>query len=78
MQPVIGNALVKPSASISAAWRTPTAISPAEVEGWRTDRGLVHIIFGTPNSIYKNDDTETWIYRRGEQPDEPHLQLHEA
>lgn len=34
----------------------------AEVEGWRTDRGLVHIIFGTPTSIYKSDLSETWIY----------------
>ncbi|MCB0764997.1 MAG: GWxTD domain-containing protein [Flavobacteriales bacterium] len=32
------------------------------VEGWRTDRGLVHIIFGIPNSIYKSDLSETWIY----------------
>lgn len=34
----------------------------SHVEGWRTDRGLVHIIFGTPNSIYKTDLNETWIY----------------
>ncbi|HQW39974.1 MAG: GWxTD domain-containing protein [Flavobacteriales bacterium] len=34
----------------------------AEVEGWRTDRGLVHIIFGTPTSIYRTDAQETWIY----------------
>ncbi len=34
----------------------------ADVEGWKTDRGLVHIIFGTPTSIYKNDLNETWIY----------------
>lgn len=34
----------------------------SEVEGWRTDRGLVHIIFGTPTSIYKSDVSETWIY----------------
>ena len=34
----------------------------SHVEGWRTDRGLVHIIFGTPNTIYKSDLTETWIY----------------
>ena len=32
------------------------------VEGWRTDRGLVHIIFGVPTTIYKNDRSETWIY----------------
>lgn len=34
----------------------------AEAEGWRTDRGLVHIIFGVPTSIYKTDLGETWIY----------------
>lgn len=34
----------------------------AEAEGWRTDRGLVHIIFGVPTSIYKTDLNETWIY----------------
>lgn len=32
------------------------------VEGWRTDRGLVHIIFGTPNTIYRGENNETWIY----------------
>jgi GWxTD domain-containing protein len=32
------------------------------VEGWKTDRGLVHIIFGTPNTIRKNIQGETWIY----------------
>ncbi len=34
----------------------------ADAEGWRTDRGLVHIIFGVPTSIYKTDLAETWIY----------------
>ncbi len=34
----------------------------ALVEGWRTDRGLVHIIFGTPTTIYKSETNETWIY----------------
>ncbi|WKZ66198.1 MAG: GWxTD domain-containing protein [Flavobacteriales bacterium] len=32
------------------------------VEGWRTDRGLVHIIFGTPTSIYRSETGETWTY----------------
>lgn len=32
------------------------------VEGWKTDRGLIHIIYGKPNIIYKNDVSETWIY----------------
>lgn len=34
----------------------------AETEGWRTDRGLVHIIFGVPTTIYRTDLGETWIY----------------
>jgi GWxTD domain-containing protein len=32
------------------------------VEGWRTDRGLVHIIFGTPNTIYRSESSESWIF----------------
>ena len=31
-------------------------------EGWRTDRGLVHIIFGTPSTIRKDERGETWVY----------------
>lgn len=31
-------------------------------EGWRTDRGLVHIIFGRPNSIQLGENGETWTY----------------
>jgi GWxTD domain-containing protein len=32
------------------------------VAGWRTDRGLVHVIFGNPNRIRSTADYETWIY----------------
>ncbi len=31
-------------------------------EGWRTDRGLVHIVFGNPNRIQSTGDFETWFY----------------
>ncbi len=31
-------------------------------EGWQTDRGMVYIIFGPPNIIYRNGETETWTY----------------
>jgi GWxTD domain-containing protein len=31
-------------------------------EGWRTDRGLVYVIFGQPNAVYRDPGTETWIY----------------
>ncbi|HEY0975878.1 MAG TPA: GWxTD domain-containing protein [Flavobacteriales bacterium] len=33
-----------------------------EQEGWRTDRGLVHIIFGMPSTIRRSEKVETWIY----------------
>lgn len=31
-------------------------------EGWRTDRGMMHIVFGNPSKIIKQEDSETWIY----------------
>jgi GWxTD domain-containing protein len=31
-------------------------------EGWRTDRGLIFLIFGQPNAVYRDPGTETWIY----------------
>ena len=34
-------------------------------QGWKTDRGMIYIIFGQPKTVYKRDDIETWIY--GEQ-----------
>lgn len=32
------------------------------LEGWKTDRGIIYIIYGTPNVVYKNKDYENWIY----------------
>lgn len=36
-------------------------------EGWKTDRGMIYIIFGPPNLLEKKADSEKWIYftRRG-------------
>ena len=31
-------------------------------EGWQTDRGLIYTIFGQPNTLYKQENTETWVY----------------
>jgi len=31
-------------------------------EGWKSDRGLVHIVFGNPNKIIVERDKETWVY----------------
>lgn len=34
-------------------------------EGWKTDRGMIYIIYGAPPILYRNEKGETWIY--GEQ-----------
>ena len=31
-------------------------------EGWRTDRGMVHIVFGVPNKVRRSGRSEWWIY----------------
>lgn len=31
-------------------------------EGWKTDRGMIYVLFGMPKSIYKNHNQEEWIY----------------
>jgi GWxTD domain-containing protein len=34
------------------------------VEGWKTDRGMIAIIFGEPHSISRSVDSETWFYNK--------------
>ncbi|TAF65714.1 MAG: GWxTD domain-containing protein [Cytophagales bacterium] len=31
-------------------------------EGWKTDRGMIYIIFGNPNRVRRADDREVWTY----------------
>jgi GWxTD domain-containing protein len=31
-------------------------------EGWKTDRGMIYLIFGAPNSIYRTSTGENWVY----------------
>ena len=31
-------------------------------EGWKTDRGMLSIVMGLPNTIYKTRRGETWVY----------------
>jgi GWxTD domain-containing protein len=31
-------------------------------KGWKTDRGMIFIVFGRPSHVYKNNHTETWVY----------------
>lgn len=32
------------------------------LEGWKTDRGMVYLIYGPPNAIYKTTYSENWVY----------------
>ncbi len=32
------------------------------LEGWKTDRGMVYLIYGAPNVIYRTANSETWTY----------------
>jgi GWxTD domain-containing protein len=34
-------------------------------EGWRTDRGMIYIIFGPPEAVYRTDLEERWVYGEG-------------
>jgi GWxTD domain-containing protein len=31
-------------------------------EGWRTDRGMIYTLFGSPGTVLKSSESETWIY----------------
>jgi GWxTD domain-containing protein len=30
--------------------------------GWKTDRGMIYIVYGPPQNLQKTPDSETWIY----------------
>ncbi len=32
------------------------------LEGWKTDRGIVYIIYGPPNAVYRSSAGEAWVY----------------
>ena len=33
-------------------------------EGWRTERGMIYIIYGPPDKVYKTNEGENWGYRK--------------
>jgi len=37
------------------------------LEGWKSDRGMIYMIYGAPKHIYKTNDSERWLY--GDSPD---------
>ena len=33
-------------------------------EGWKTDMGMIYIVYGKPDEVYKNEETMDWVYNR--------------
>ena len=33
-------------------------------EGWKTDMGMVYIVFGKPDEVFRNDIKETWNFKK--------------
>jgi len=52
------NAIRKYFRSVEHANRYFTLFKP----GWKTDRGMVYIIYGTPMEMYRTDNLERWVY----------------
>ena len=32
------------------------------IEGWKTDRGLIYMVYGSPKIVYRGDGIEEWLY----------------
>lgn len=32
------------------------------LEGWKTDRGMIYIVYGSPDVVYKTSFSESWVY----------------
>ena len=31
-------------------------------EGWKTGQGMIYLLYGSPDAVYRDSDKETWIY----------------
>jgi GWxTD domain-containing protein len=31
-------------------------------EGWKTDQGMIYILFGPPDEVYRDEEKEQWVY----------------
>lgn len=41
---------------------TVNTLFSSEKEGWKTDRGMLYLLLGPPQNVYRNSYGETWIY----------------
>jgi len=42
--------------------QTANILFSSYTQGWKTDRGMIYLIFGQPNFVYKNASSENWTY----------------
>jgi GWxTD domain-containing protein len=35
-------------------------------EGWKTDQGMIFILFGPPDEVYRDEEKEEWVYQKVE------------
>lgn len=40
----------------------------SHVEGWKSDRGIIYIVYGKPNKVYRTEQVETWVYGEESNP----------
>jgi GWxTD domain-containing protein len=34
----------------------------SDQDGWKTDKGMLYQIFGNPRQVFRNENTELWVY----------------
>jgi GWxTD domain-containing protein len=39
---------------------------PSSKQGWKTDRGMIYLLFGPPLSVERTETRETWFYEASE------------
>jgi GWxTD domain-containing protein len=37
-------------------------------DGWRTDRGMIYVVFGAPHIVYRSSVNESWVYGQAGNP----------
>ena len=42
--------------------RKSAQLFTTNMEGWKTDRGMIYQIFGDPANVFRNETTELWVY----------------
>jgi GWxTD domain-containing protein len=47
---------------------TANKLYTSYTDGWKTDRGMIYIVIGKPNQVFRSFEQEVWIYGESEDP----------